>query len=1599
MLRDYHIDDNITYICVKNIQLNSKKRPIDNKPINPSVGRCTLITPSVLRVESEESIVVDAQGHNIPFDADILIQEFPQKKINLVTTKVSLNNNNNFLGTATVKIPADQLPNEPRKQYVVISVNSPSCKLEKVVLVFYHSGYIFIQTDKTIYTPGSQVLYRIYSMDDKMKPKSKALIVEFMNPDGMTVKRDTITHGNKTGIISLSHTLSGIVSLGVWTISAKYEDNPGRNYTANFEVKEYVLPTMEISLKPKKNFFYIHDNTFPVDIVAQYLYGKPVHGFAFVLFGVGKDNVKKGIPESMQRLQLEDGEGRAELKRETLDKYFRNRDEMLEYSLYMTVSVITDTGSGMVDAQLDNIYMVTSPYKVLFTKASKYFKPGMPFDMMVLVTNPDGSPAIRISVVAEPGGVQGTTQADGTAKLTLNTESDIDHLHMTVKTNHTELSAEHQASSTMTAIAYHSTRGQPNYLHINIAGSKIKHGEIIPVTFNIRNDDSETQNQIQHFTYLLVVTGYRDRDNVIHEPSSQMKLSVRANHNANVGLVAVDKGAQALNSKFKLTQNKVWDSVEKSDIGCTSGSGTDGPSVFYDAGLALQTSFSITTAQRSEPHCEVHPIERKRVSGAMIEIEDSKASHYKDQARRCCRDGMQENLMGHSCERRSRLILDGKECVDAFLDCCYEQDRKRKLLHCDDDNDDDEYKLDDEIVSRTGFLESWLWTVEPMAEEPNKNGISTKVLNISLKDFITTWEVLAVSLSETKGLCVAQPYEIKVMKDFFIDLKLPYSVVRNEQVEIRAVLYNYRDERIKVRVELIYNREFCSMATAKKKFRQEVYVVGQSSTVVPFTIVPLNLGEHEIEVKAAASGTFASDGVRKKLKVVPEGIRVVQTVASITLDPEAKGKDGVQEENIKALHINNIVLQTEIENIILLQGTPISQMVEDAIVGNNLNHLIVVPGSCGEQNMITMTPSVIATIYLDATDQWELVGVNRRDQALANIRRGYGQQLTFRKKDNSYAAWIKRPSSTWLTAFVVKVFAMARDLTDIDDHVLCGAVNWLILQKQKPNGQFEETAPAIHQEMVGGITDGGSEPDVTLTAFVVIAMLESRKTCDKPLNTLQNSIDKAVTFLSNQYPTLQKPYSIAITSYALALAGKLHDPKLLMAAAKDNRYWEVKGSHFISLEATSYALLALLKIKIFDQTNAIVRWLNEQRYYGEVHGSTQAAMVMFQALAQYQADVPTLNELNLDVSLHLPTMEHPIIYQINPQTALLARSVETKTNKDFVVTAKGKGQGTLRVMSVYHAFVTANEMKCNHFDLTVKVKNEPVVSIPDGAKSTMSIEICTRFLKNIDATMSVIDVSMMTGFSPDVDSLDKLMNGVDRYISKYEINQGANEKGTLILYVDKISHTEEECVKFYTHQFFEVGLIQPASVTVYDYYTPENRCTKFYHMEDGSALLGRICQAEVCRCAEENCFLQQNIEGKITALRRMEMACEPGVDYVYKATITNIEYNDNYNNYVMSIKTVIKEGTDEDVKGKFRNFISHVKCRKALDLQKGRDYLIWGVTGDLWNQPSGYSYIIGKDTWIEWWPSEKECRKHENQDLCDDFDTLSANLEITGCQT
>ncbi|XP_062827539.1 A.superbus venom factor 1 isoform X2 [Anolis carolinensis] len=1562
-------------------------------PISSYSQLYSMVVPSVLWVESEELIVVEAHGLSVATEVAISVQDFPQRKNIFYQIRATMNPVNGMMVTPFIKVPGKDLKKDfKNKQYVVVQAYSPQFTLEKVVLVSFQSGYIFTQTDKPIYTPGSSVRYRVFSMGRGMERLDKRVVVQFETPEGIIVSQNTL----HPALLSFqSFQLLETVSLGTWNVVSKYDDFPQEVFKTPFDVKEYVLPSFEVAIEPEERFYYADtEKNFSVVITARYLYGKKVEGVAFVLFGVKIDDGKKSIPDSLRRIPIQEGEGHAVLTRDMLQTQFRNLNMLAGHLLYVSVTVMTELGSDMVMTERSDINIVTSPYQILFTKTSKFFKPGMPYELMVFVTNPDGSPAAHVAVVSEPIRVEATTQDDGTARLMLNIPADTQELRITVKTNQARLTNERQATKTMIVTAYETQEGSGNYLHLLILATELKVGDHLPVMFQIKSSNLNVVNQIRYFTYMilskgriikvgrqprsagqnpvtmslsitpnlipsfrivayyqvgnreivadsvwvdvkdtcmgtLVVKGATETDNHIHWPGNNMEIIVEGDANAQVGLVAVDKAVYALYKKSKISQTKIWDTVENSDIGCTAGSGRNNVGVFEDAGLALETSNKLSTKQRSDIKCP------------------------------------------QVARRRRRRSIQG---------------------------DNEEFILDEDyIVSRTEFPESTLWETKVLMGTPNDKGISSRRVYFSVKDSITTWEVLAVSISETKGICVAAPYEITVMKDFFIDLRMPYSVVRNEQIEIQAILYNYGRNNIKVRVELIHNPAFCSASTAKQQYRHDVTIRAQSSTAVPFILVTLKLGFHDVEVQAAVWNVMVADGVKKKLRVVPEGIRR-SLVRVIELEPSIKGKNGTQIELVKALNLDDIVPGTEIETKISIQGNPTVYIAEESIDGSNLRHLIITPSGDGESNMITMTPTVIATQYLDATNQWEKVGVNRRSEAIRQIMKGYAQELAYMKPDFSYAARGNHPSSTWLTAYVVKIFALASHMVStISYQVICGGVKWLILEKQKIDGIFTEEAPVIFREMVGGYR--GAEPEVSLTAFVLVALLESKSPCERYVDVLATSINRAADYLLKKYNTLQRPYTTALTAYALALAGRLNDDRILMAASTGGNYWEDHDAHAYNIESTSYALLALLKMKKFESTGNIVKWLREQKYYGGIQGQTQATIMMFQALAQYEIGIHSPKDFVLAIAIELPEFGDLIRYKIEHEDAFLARTARTRLNADFTVQASGQGNATMTVVTLYNAQMKADATQCKNFTLDVSV--EPLELSQEelkGSKQIVKIKICTRYLGDVDATMCIIDVSMLTGFAPDVKDLNRLSETVQRNIARYEINRGYSERGNLIIYLDKISHSNDECLQFRAHQFFEVGLIQPASVKVYSYYNTDEQCIKFYHLHKESSLLSKICYGDVCRCAEESCSFFNHAKTDVSLQLRAQLACKPEVNYIYKTKLVQIEEENGFDNYFMQVLERIKEGIDQNPEASPRKFISQMKCRETLNLQENNDYLIWGITSDLWPANNDFYYFITKDTWIERWPSEDECEDERFQNLCNDFDRLIYSLTLLGCQ-
>ncbi|KAI2647971.1 hypothetical protein H4Q32_029654 [Labeo rohita] len=172
-----------------------------------------LSAPNLLRVGSSENVFVEAQDYSGgDLNVKIIIKTHPKKDREILSESVTLTAANNFQTLKDIKIPDDKnfFSDDPlEKQYVYLQAQFPSVTLEKVVMLSFQSGYIFVQTDKPIYTPASTVQYRIFSLTPNLEPLSDSgITVEIMvnvvsctltlinnmssNPQGITVSSEKV---------------------------------------------------------------------------------------------------------------------------------------------------------------------------------------------------------------------------------------------------------------------------------------------------------------------------------------------------------------------------------------------------------------------------------------------------------------------------------------------------------------------------------------------------------------------------------------------------------------------------------------------------------------------------------------------------------------------------------------------------------------------------------------------------------------------------------------------------------------------------------------------------------------------------------------------------------------------------------------------------------------------------------------------------------------------------------------------------------------------------------------------------------------------------------------------------------------------------------------------------------------------------------------------------------------------------------------------------------------------------------------------------------------------------------------------------------------
>ncbi|KAK6327032.1 hypothetical protein J4Q44_G00026770, partial [Coregonus suidteri] len=931
---------------------------------------------------------------------------------------------------------------------------------------------------------------------------------------------------------------------------------------------------------------------------------------------------------------------------------------------------------------------------------------------------------------------------------------------------------------------------------------------------------------------------------------------------------------------------------------------------------------------------------------------------------------------------------------------------------------------------------------------------------VALPDSITTWEIQAVSLSASHGICVAEPHEFRVFKEVFVSLRLPYSVKRFEQMSIFPIVYNYRNQNAQIALHMERNDKLCSPGSSSIKTYVNITVEAHSSKAVTFSAVPMETGPIPIIIRLYdIENEDGTDAIEKILNVRTEGIEkrveethLVDLSGNIGKSSKSFMIDGKLPDNTVPGSNTNIFVKMEGE--VFGQSTARTLLSPDGVKG-----LLKAPDGCAEQTMKLMAPTALALRYLDLSQRWYELTPGIRDTALQFTEQGYMRILTFKKGDGSYGAWKSHPTSYWLTGLVVKVMSLVAELQNsgrgekgrqaqgVSEEEISHSVRYLLV-KQKEDGSFSDPNPVIDRKMQGGI--GGIEGDVSMTAFITVALNRSLPflTENKDQNNTKDSIVKATNYLLSRVEGLQRPYAVAITAYCLSVC--LSDRtkaepaweklKGLATEGKDHCHgWYANAgmvNEGITVETTAYALLTAVAHKDTMWADSAACWLTSQENYGGGFKSTQDTIVALEALSEYALNRPQPPITKVKVQFTSPGKSDVQKLSLDNK----GEKVETELKKlignaIINVALTGQGKAKMKVTKAYHLLDTSDD--CNLLSITVKVEGKVEYTAQivedyndygdgdgDGEKREeedvprSAIEwFDARSRRRRDTQESrnsqnavEYEVCVSHSLSRNLTGMAiadiTLLSGFEADTDDLDKLKNPDEQyishyevshGKVLLYFNELE--EKECVTFRAVQTVLVGLLQPAPATFYDYYEPDRKCTTFYAAPNRSKMVSTLCAGDVCQCSERPCHKEKETFGplKLEKKDRFEHACySPTVDYGFIVQVISISVKSNFELYTTNVTQVLRATGDVKLEESTVRVFAK-RLQCKGQLETGKKYLIMGKDGATTDSNGQMQYLLESNTWIEQVPDGKKCKGSNNRPTCKKFDDFVSEYMLNGC--
>ncbi|XP_073696897.1 complement C5 [Garra rufa] len=1670
-----------------------------------------LITaPKLLRLDALENVVVQMFG----YDKEITVLLYLKNNLapgnkEYASQSVKLNAANDYQAKATLRIMAKDFPKEDK--HVYLQAISPAFTAHEKIPVTTVNGFIFIQTDKPLYTPEQEVQVRVYSLNEELRKSTRTVSLTFLDPNG--IKVEMIDMGDINGAKPLLPPFKIPLkpTYGIWKIVATYADTFETSATAEFEVKEYVLPSILIHIEPEANYISEKNfESFQLKISAKYVHGVPVSSAnIYLTFGYSSPEETVMIPSTFSVYKLENGmleDIDLKIKRalSTMPDGPQSLSAMRENTFLRVRVLLQETTGGISqEAVLSNVKFAESPYTLSLIATPPFIKPGLPYTMRVMVNDPLGKPASGVSVktsatITTADNVQDilkflghqdtlktTSRRNGIAYFTCNIPANVKQAEFTFETedpswspaslklkaesyvsvNHRYLyidlpeSAEFEVGQYMSINVYFDFR---DYLSLKtfsyqiiskgkvVQSKTVKWGSMKNQNLNIMITPDmvpsarllvyyvlhgeERAELVADSTWIDVKAKCLNNLNVeISTPNSQkvykpkdkleLKVSTSSREQSLVAFSAVDTALYNLKSNDKDPLKKVLQHVEQSDLGCGKGGGKNNADVFDRVGLMFVTNANAKISSEGGTCSDL--VRPKRSITPFEEKFKLKARTYRA-FEKCCISGKDSDPVLEACADRSERMTfppgftkqQKTLCRRAFLECCVYAKNLRK-------NSGDKIILSRSAIEflmdgmssqiRSYFPESWLW------EEHTSNSRTGSVsITKSLPDSLTLWELKAVGVF-SEGICMSEK-EIQVSQDISVNVPLPYSMVRGEQIELSGSVYNQHYSSIKFSVTLTASEGVCVFRGVQqgkhgKPHENKGEIKSRSVALVKFYIMALEAGTHTLTFTLTTNRN--TEIVVKKLKVVPEGIRK-EIQSGGRIDPNGVFGTSMRKLEFKNVIPTNIVPKSPVDRILTVNGEVLGELL--SIINNpeGLKQLTNLPRGSAEVELMGLLPIYYVYHYLEKAEKWNILGreaAASEKELKRKMQAGITSIMSFKMKyEYAFSMWSNRDKSpsTWVTALMVKTIADTHEYVYLDSQVLTNTIHWLIKNCQNTDGSFSEKSKTNPIKLMGA---GASvtEKTVFLTSFVMIGIKNAMKVPTANLQAFKIAIDRAAEYITSNSMKIKTLYARAIASYALTLADihsmsavDLYEKLKKQAEVKGNpatvRFWQeskpdkdlLKPSDVTAktVETTVYVLLNTLVRGDSTYAKPILNWLTQdQRYGGGVH-STQDSILTLEALTKYSI---LASQATLDMVVDIEYKTKGDISRVKlTQQKPVHKPIELTKNDDVIIkTAMSSGVSFATLRTVYYEMTESNE-NC-HFDMSIDI-HESVPDSEDPMLLSQRIVACAKYKPpenefETESGITVMEINLPTGVSVVQEDLDMYLNGFESRISDYKITGDQ-----VILQIDSIPSAELYCVGFRIQEEFETGMTRASVFRVYEFSDPENKCMKLYHKQSRKLL--RLCEGDQCQCmAAECCNFKSNIDPTITPEQRKNDMCKESVKYAFKVLIESSEAKGDFVTYKARVKSLLKKEQTDDLKADSEiDFVKKATC-SSTNFEVGKHYLILTADSIKLQMDRGYKYKFPLDShaWVDWWPLDSDCSDAACRQYASDLEDFAFDFTLYGC--